>query len=174
MSFEISYCMAQRYRHTCKENNHREAITCTNVTLPTSQISIRNEQFSLKNWSGMRIIFIISFHSHWPFTILEEQSQNSTFPSRTLINRDKVCFHFFQRLEWEMLKYHMKDLACRVSSWSCRQKCWKFSQGIQASWHFQTNPVAPGDRGKCKVSFRRPGTQSPLNFEPFKEYWLRV
>ena len=175
MSSEISCCMARRYRHKCKGNNHGEVITGTNVMLPTSWISIRNEQFYLEElkWGENNVYYFFSL-SLWPFTILEEQSQNSAFPSRTLIKTDMVCFHFFQRLEWEILKYHMKDLACRVSSWDWRQKCWKFSQGIQASWHFQTNPVAPGDRGKCKVSFPRPGTLSPFNFEPFKEYWWRA
>jgi hypothetical protein len=71
-------------------------------------------------------------------------------PSRAVINIDKVCFHSFQRPEWEMLKYHMKDLAYRISSWDWRLQCWKVTQGIQTSWYFQTNFGTPGDWGKLK------------------------
>lgn len=112
--------------------------------LPVPQISSRDEEFSLKNWSGTRIIFLFLFTPRLNFHLSGRTVLKFNRPSRALINIDKVCFHFFQRLEQEMLKYHMKGLGYSVSSWDWRLSAENCHKGSGASWHFQTNLVAPG------------------------------
>lgn len=107
----IRYCM-----HTCKcgRLNQEKLFLCTkcicqySVSLLEKTRLYRRAQWDENNFSNFFYTPKLTFHPP------SRTDLKFNHPSRTVINTERVCFHSFQRLKWEMLKATWKASLIRL------------------------------------------------------------
>lgn len=107
----IRYCM-----HTCKCGRldqeklfvHTKCICQYSVSLLEKTRLYRRAQWDENNFSNFFYTPKLTFHPP------SRTDLKFNLPSRTVINTERVCFHSFQRLKWEMLKATWKASLIRL------------------------------------------------------------